>query len=258
MGRAVAGFVTGESALPRARILVVEDHPLTGPAIQQALVQDGFEVELAGTLARARKRFEAATPDIVILDVHLPDGSGLSLCSEFRRTTNVPIIVVSGADTVDERIAGFDAGADDYVVKPVHTAELSRRVDAVLRRAAVQRAETVLFGPDGMELHPDRGEARRGDISVRVTRSEVGILRALLTRNGVPVQPEDLCREVWGYAAIADANFIQQHVSRLRRKLRSIDAGELIQTAYGVGYLIPAVAPTSSPSGVEIGSRSLE
>ncbi|MDO9453058.1 MAG: response regulator transcription factor [Stagnimonas sp.] len=245
MDPAAAGLTTTDSAPPRARILVVEDHPLTGPAIQQALAMDGFEVELAGTLARARARFEAGTPDIVILDVHLPDGSGLSLCSHFRQTTSVPIIVVSGADTVEDRIAGFDAGADDYVVKPIHIAELSRRVDAVLRRAGVRPAEAVLYGSGGMELHLDSGEARRGGASVRITRSEVGILRALLIRNGVPVQPDDLCREVWGYSALADANFIQQHVSRLRRKLHKIDAGDLIQTAYGVGYVIPARTSSS-------------
>lgn len=229
-------------AAARARVLVVEDHPLTGVTIQSALAADGFDVDLAATVQRGRARFEALAPDLAILDVHLPDGSGLDLCVHIRQTSNVPVIVVSGADSLEERIAGFDAGADDYVVKPVHVAELSKRVEAVLRRAGLRQTEYVVAGPLGVLLHVGSGEVEREGRRVRVTRSEVGILRALFGQPGVPVHPDDLSRLVWGYTAAADPNFIQQHISRLRRKLREVEAGDLIQTTYGVGYAVPPAA----------------
>lgn len=234
----------------RARVLLVEDNPLTGGVLVAGLATHGYEVELAPTLRRARARLQAVRFDLVLLDVRLPDGSGLELCAELRAHGDIPVVIVSGADTLPERIAGFDAGADDYVVKPLYPLELARRLDAVLRRAGAARSELVP-GPAGLTLDLGALEVRRGEQRVRLTRSEAGLLRVLLERPGVAIGAHELSHRIWDYEAVGDPNFIQQHISRLRRKLRAVGVDHVIQTVYGVGYAVatPRTGTAGSPDG---------
>ena len=226
-----------------ARVLVVEDDHDVGELIAAGLERHGHSATLVRDAAGAWQRLEHDEFDLVILDVRLPGESGLDLCRRLRVSGELPIIMVSGAGSLADRVAGFDAGADDYVVKPVHPAELGRRVDAVLRRAR-RPSPPSLLGPRGLELDVRAGEAVLGDRRVRLTRSEVGLLGSLLGRAGAAVPAEDLCRQVWGYEAVADPNFLQQHISRLRRKLRSLGLmEEIIRTVYGVGYRVDSVPP---------------
>ena len=224
-------------APPRACVLLVEDNSMTGDVLVAGLAAHGYAVEIAPTLRRARRRLGEDRFDVVLLDIRLPDGSGLELLNEIRADSALPVIVVSGADSLADRVAGFDAGADDYVVKPLYPLELARRLDAVLRRAGPPAAE-MIAGPDGLMLNVGNLEVTLRGHSVRLTRSEAGLLRALLERPGVALPSDDLSRRIWNYESAGDPNFIQQHISRLRRKLRSIGAEDVITTIYGVGYAI--------------------
>lgn len=241
----------GDHAGRTGRILLVEDDPGIGELMTSALSYHGHEVELAPSLESARQHLARATYDLAMLDVRLPDGSGLSLCSELRSSSDIPIIIVSVADSLEDRIAGFDAGADDYVTKPFYARELSMRVAALLRRSST-RDEELLAGPQGLQLDVTVGDAKVGERRVRLTRSEAGVLAALLRSAGSVVSAEEICRQVWRYQSVGDANFVQQHVSRLRRKLRGIGLPrDLVRTVYGSGYTIDSDGDPGSEAGVE-------
>lgn len=229
-----------------ARVLVVEDEQDVGELMVAGLQRHGHSATLVSNAADAWTRLAHGDVDLVILDVRLPGESGLDLSRRIRAASDLPVIMVSGAGALADRVAGFDAGADDYVVKPVHHAELGRRVDAVLRRARRAVPQSVA-GPHGLALDVRTSEAVLGSRRVRLTRSEAGLLGALFEHAGSAVTAEDLCREVWGYEALADPNFLQQHISRLRRKLRSLGIEyEVIRTVYGVGYLVDPEKPSGS------------
>ncbi|MCK9494328.1 MAG: response regulator transcription factor [Dehalococcoidia bacterium] len=229
----------------RARILLVEDQPETGEVLDAALQTAGYAVEWATSLQAARRLLLAQDFDLLVTDVRLPDGSGLDLCYEVTTTSDTPVIVVSSADTARDRIAGFEAGADDYVVKPFHLFELRKRIEAVLRRAAPQRRDGV-DDVRGLTLHVASGQIEYQGQRARLTRSEVGILQVLMGQPGRTHSAAELSGRVWGYEQLPDANFVQQHVSRLRRKLATLGAEGVIETVYGVGYTI-ATTPSDDP-----------
>ena len=226
---------------PRARILVIEDQAQTGEVLHGALEAAGYDTEWATNIRRARQLLGAGAFDLVLTDVRLPDGSGLDICYEIRTSSRTPVIVVSSADTPRDRIAGFEAGADDYVVKPFHLFELRKRIEAVLRRSGGRQVDSV-DAPGGMKLHLGVGEVEFGGQRARLTRSEVGILQTLLEQPGRAYSAADLSGRVWGYETVPDANFVQQHISRLRRKLATVGVEGLIETVYGMGYAIAASA----------------
>ena len=229
---------------PRARILVVEDQAQTGEVLHGALEAAGYEAQWATNVRRARQLLSTEAFDLVLTDIRLPDGSGLDICYEIRTSSRTPVIVVSSADTPRDRIAGFEAGADDYVVKPFHLFELRKRIEAVLRRTGARQVEAV-EAPGGMKLHLGVGEVEFGGRRARLTRSEVGILQTLLEQPGRAYSAADLSGRVWGYETVPDANFVQQHISRLRRKLATVGVEGLIETVYGMGYAIAAGAGAS-------------
>jgi len=238
------------------QVLLVEDDLATADVIAAGLALCGHAVEVVSTLHEARRFLKSGPVDLVLLDVGLPDGSGLDLCAELCAGDHLPVIVVSSAGTAEERVRGFDVGADDYVVKPVNVLELARRVEAVLRRSGFRAVDARVEDPSGLHLDVRRGEATFRGQSVSLTRSETGILRVLLEQPGQAVPLDEICQRVWNYQAFGDANFVHQHLSRLRRKLRLIGfSGEAIQTIYGVGYVFEssphaAVAPPPTAESV--------
>ncbi|MGE3961713.1 MAG: response regulator transcription factor [Dehalococcoidia bacterium] len=235
---------------PRARILVIEDQAQTGEVLHGALQAAGYEVQWATSARRARQMLASHEFDLLVTDVRLPDGSGLDICYEVRSASQTPVIVVSSADTPRDRIAGFEAGADDYVVKPFHLFELRKRIEAVLRRTGSRRRDAI-EGPHGLRLLLGNGEVEVGGQRARLTRSEVGIMQVLLEQPGRAYSAADLSGRVWGYETVPDANFVQQHISRLRRKLSKLGAGDVIETVYGLGYAISLVSDTDSPRTTE-------
>lgn len=225
-------------------VLLVEDNKQAMDIIEAMLVGSGHDVIAVMTVAEARSHLDQQRFDLVVLDIGLPDGSGLDLCAEVRRLDGPPVIITSAAGTPEERIAGFDAGADDYVPKPLHPVELIRRVDAVLRRTGFEVSRSTITAPHQLELDLRTGNVCYRGQSALLSRSEAALLRLLIERVGTACDTSELIRRVWNYEDIGDANFLHQHVSRLRRKLQAIGyPRETIVTVYGVGYALMDDAP---------------
>jgi two-component system, OmpR family, response regulator MprA len=221
------------------RVLVVDDEPAVREALERALRLAGYEVELAvdGEEALVRLGLEPGAADLVVLDVLMPKLDGLEVCRRLRRLGNgVPILMLTARDDVDDRVAGLDAGADDYVVKPFALEELFARVRALLRRSGNGTEEVLRFAD--LELDPRRYEVRRADDAIELTRTEFSLLE-LLMRNPRQVLTRSLIFErVWGYDFGPSSNSLEVYIGYLRRKTEAGGGPRLIQTVRGVGYAL--------------------
>lgn len=219
-----------------ARILVVDDDRRITAMLRRTLAYEGYEVDLAtdGTkgLLAARDR----PPDLVILDVMMPGLDGLEVCRRLRSGGSVPILMLTARDEVPDRVAGLDAGADDYLVKPFALEELTARVRALLRRSDGSGGTILSFGD--LRLDTARREAARGTRSIELTTKEYELL-ALFLRHPRQVLTRDLILEhVWGYDFGGDANVLEVYVGYLRSKIEEGGEPRLIQTVRGAGYVL--------------------
>ncbi|MEX2372291.1 MAG: response regulator transcription factor [Dehalococcoidia bacterium] len=221
-----------------ARILLIEDDEGVRDAVSAALTNLGWETVAVESGEEALSVFARTSIDLVILDLGLPGIPGIEVLRQLRSRSDIPVLVMSAAGTVDDRVAGFDFGADDYVVKPFELAELERRVRAVLRRATGPRPDDVLHGPADIRLMLRAHEAFVGETRVHLTPKEFDVLRVLLARRGEVIQPDDLSVEIWGYETFGSRNYVEAHVSRLRGKLAEAGAPDVVGTVRGVGYMI--------------------
>lgn len=216
------------------RILVIEDETDIADPLQRFLQREGHAVDVAGDLATAEAALAVAGFDAVLLDLALPDGSGLDLLRRERRAGNrVPVIIATARDQISDRIAGLDAGADDYVVKPYDLGEVEARLRAHGRRAGGDPAsETMLDG----ELRIDRARARlfRNGTEIRLTSREWAVFEALLGARGRVLSRRVLEDRLYAFEDEIAGNAVEVYISRLRGKL---GAG-IIQTRRGLGYLI--------------------
>ncbi|MEO6857377.1 MAG: response regulator transcription factor [Solirubrobacteraceae bacterium] len=221
------------------RLLVVDDDRALRDALRRALAIFGYEVVLAETGAQALSEISGSAPDAVVLDVGLPDIDGLEICRLLRREGNrVPVLMLTARETVSDRIAGLDAGADDYLVKPFDIDELRARLRALLRRAA---------NPAGSEAGPSFGELKLdssrhgvvvGDKFVELTRTEYQLLE-LLMLNPRQVLPHAVIYDrVWGYDFGPASNALRVYVGYLRRKIETAGSRASIQSVRGVGYAL--------------------
>jgi two-component system, OmpR family, response regulator MprA len=221
------------------RVLVVDDEPAVREALERALKLAGYEVELAadGEEALVRLGLEPGAADLVVLDVLMPKLDGVEVCRRLRRIGNdVPILMLTARDGVDERVAGLDAGADDYVVKPFALEELFARVRALLRRTGNGGEEVLRFAD--LELDPRRYEVSRGGEGIHLTRTEFSLLE-LLMRNPRQVLTRSLIFErVWGYDFGPSSNSLEVYIGYLRRKTEAGERPRLIHTVRGVGYAL--------------------
>ena len=223
----------------QARVLVVDDEPLVRDTVAGVLELDGADAEGVGTGEQALCALESNGYDLVILDVGLPGMSGFDTMREIRTGSDVPVIFLTAAGELSERVAGFDLGADDYVVKPTELPELSRRVRAVLRRRSGQVGVLdELTGPCGIRMRLRSHEICVNGEALNLTPKEFSVMRLLLERRGQVINTDELSSEVWGYETFGSRNFVEAHISRLRSKLRSSGAGDVITTLRGVGYVI--------------------
>jgi len=223
-------------------ILVVEDDEDYADIISHTLKRDGHDVVHVDSIRGAVKFSERKAPDMAVLDVMLPDGTGLDLCTALRGVApETPILVLSSLDRTSDVIAGLDAGADDYLSKPFDPSELAARTRALLRRAkcdapaANSRAEVLTA--DGLEIDITNQVASYDGSGLGCTPIEVDILAQLIRYPGQALSHTFLTEKVWGYKNVPDATLLKGHVSSIRRKLR--DAGgdeEMIRTVHGVGY----------------------
>src|SRR5262245_41264608 len=220
------------------RLLVVEDDPQVRAMLTRALRYEGFEVIAASDGSEAMASLRASRPDLLLLDLLLPDADGVDLCGRLRAEGDpLPILMLTARDTVSDRVAGFEAGADDYLVKPFSTAELVARVRALLRRARDRPAPSTRRVGD-LELDASTHEVRRGGRSLRLTRREFDLLALFLEHPGTVLARERLLTEAWGFHSPVETNAIDVYVGYLRRKLEEGGGPRVIHTVRGVGYVL--------------------
>jgi two-component system, OmpR family, response regulator MprA len=220
------------------RILVVDDEPAVRAALERALGLDGYDVGLAEDGLDALVAIQRERPELVVLDVLMPGLDGIAVCRRLRRDGDrTPVLMLTARDAVSDRVAGLDAGADDYLVKPFALEELLARVRALLRRTVNGDQHGVLRFAD-LSLDPATREVRRGDREIELTRTEFLLLELFLL-NPKQVLPRSLIFErVWGYDFGPTSNSLEVYVGYLRRKLESGGEARLLQTVRGVGYAL--------------------
>ena len=220
-------------------VLMVEDERSITVPLSEALAREGFDTQVAGTVAEALEIAGKLAPDLVLLDVMLPDGSGYDVCRELRRNSEVPIIMLTARGEETDRVVGLELGADDYVVKPFSAREVVARIRAVLRRTgAIDRpAEPEPLAVGQLGLDPDRRSASLAGEELELTRKEFDLLQLLMTEAGSVVSRERLIDEVWDVNWFGSTKTLDVHVSALRRKLGD-DSGSprYLHTVRGVGF----------------------
>jgi two-component system, OmpR family, response regulator MprA len=221
------------------RILVVDDERAVRESLQRALELEGYEIELAadGREALARLENGEPQPDAVILDVLMPVIDGLEVCRRLRRSGNrVPVLMLTARDEIENRVAGLDAGADDYVPKPFALEELVARIRALLRRTTGTSDDILRFAD--LELDPGTREVRRNGDPIELTRTEFALLELFMTNPRQVLTRSIIFERVWGYDFGFASNSLDVYIGYLRRKTEAGDKPRLIQTARGVGYAL--------------------
>ena len=220
------------------KILVVDDERAVRESLRRALELEGYEIELAADGGEALERLEAESqPDALVLDVLMPGVDGLEVCRRLRRAgSRLPVLMLTARDAVENRVAGLDAGADDYVTKPFALEELLARIRALLRRTTNGAGEALRFAD--LELDPGTREVRRGGELVELTRTEFSLLE-LFMRNPRQVLTRSIIFErVWGYDFGYGSNSLDVYIGYLRRKTEAGGKPRLIHTVRGVGYAL--------------------
>ncbi len=223
---------------PGARILIVEDELAMRNVLNNALERHGYRVLIANDGEQGLERALKEEPDLILLDVMMPKLSGFEVCAELRRLgRTVPILMLTAKGSVDDKVKGLDAGADDYLAKPFSRDEMLARVRALLRR--VERKERELTVVEFSDVKIDFTQQRvwKADGEVALTVKEFGMLRLLLETPGEPVSRERFLDVVWGYTAYPVTRTVDKHVVSLRQKIENDpDSPEWIKTVHGVGY----------------------
>jgi two-component system, OmpR family, response regulator len=217
-----------------ARVLVVEDEPAIRDSVCTALAEAGYLVSGQADGLRLREIAGLFRPDLAIVDIMLPGPDGLSLARQLRTRDDLPVLFLTARDGLDDRLAGFAAGADDYLIKPFALTELLARVHALLRRAGRLRSATTEAGD--LLLDEAARAAWRAGQPLELTRTEFQLLAYLLARRGRAVSKAELLTQVWGYGCY-DPNLVEVRISSLRRKLEA-HGPRIIDTARGHGYTI--------------------
>lgn len=219
------------------RILTVEDDERIRTSVRLALEDEGWTVLEAETGEEALATFARTPTAVVLIDIMLPDIDGFEVCRAIRRTSDVPIVMVTARDDTHDVVAGLEAGADDYLTKPFAPKELSARIRALLRRtrAADPSSPHLRFGD--LEIIPDEGVVRRNGAEVHLTKTEFKLLVELASTPGKVLSRETLLDKVWGYDYFADGRLVDVHVRRLRTKVENDPANPRhVVTVRGLGY----------------------
>jgi DNA-binding response OmpR family regulator len=215
------------------RLLLVEDDPMIGESLEEGLRDERHAVDWARDGRSAELALETGSYDLVLLDLGLPGKQGLEVLSAYRgRGGKAPVLIITARDATRERIAGLDAGADDYLVKPFDLDELYARVRAVLRRSAGRSSPELSFG--GVTLDPATHEAARDGLPLHLSAREFALLQALMDRPGVVVSRAALEEKLYGWNEEVGSNTVEVHIHALRRKL----GAEFIKNVRGVGYKV--------------------
>lgn len=228
------------------RILVVDDDRAVRESLRRSLSFNGYTVDLATDGQDALEQVATSRPDAMVLDVMMPRVDGLEVCRRLRSTgDDLPILVLTARDSVSERVAGLDAGADDYLPKPFALEELLARLRALLRRAAPDPdspADEVLRFAD-LSLDPATREVTRGDRPISLTRTEFSLMEMLMANPRRVLTRSRILEEVWGYDFPTSGNALEVYVGYLRRKTEAGGEPRLIHTVRGVGYVLRETPP---------------
>jgi len=218
------------------RVLVVEDDRDIADVLRRSLGMEGYEVRLAGDGEEALAESAVFEPDAVVLDLGLPKLDGVEVCRRLRGEGDVPILMLTARDGVDDRVEGLDSGADDYLVKPFERVELLARLRALLRRRPPRGSGFLVAGD--LRLNPDTREVLRGEREIELTGREFELLEHLMRNERLVVSRQTLLDEVWDYHPYAETNTIDVFVSNLRRKLEADGEERVLHTVRGSGYVL--------------------
>ena len=223
-----------------SRVLIVDDDDAIRDLLRMALRHVGYDVETASTCLAARNLIERRPPDLMLLDVMLPDGDGFAFCRRVRESgLDVPVLFLTARDTLEDKVRGLTVGGDDYLTKPFGLEELVARIAAILRRGGKAAHAGRLYEYADVVLDDDRHEVTRGGVPVELSPTEFKLLRYFLANRERALSKLQILDHVWGYDFDGDGNVVETYVSYLRRKLDPL-GGPLIQTIRGIGYRLRA------------------
>jgi two-component system response regulator MprA len=216
---------------------ICEDDAHLRSVLERALRQEGFRVRLTASGREAVEVFTASPPDLLVLDIGLPDADGRDVCQALRvNAVTGPVIFLTARDALTDRLSGFQVGADDYITKPFAVAELIARIRVAARRQAPSPSSDPARG--AIEVDPVQHAVRRGERAVQLTPTEFRMLAALAARPGEVVRRQELRAAGWPDGAIVHDNTIDAYIARLRRKLAEVASTETLETVRGVGYVL--------------------
>ena len=218
-------------------VLVIEDETSIASFVAAYLRNAGYVVTTAASAQAALVHLAGEMPALVILDLNLPDGDGVELCRRIRKTSDVPILMLTARDEDIDKIIGLEVGADDYMTKPFNPRELVARVKSILRRAAPERrrTESEELQHGDLNINSGKREVHVGDEEIRLAPKEFDLLWELLDHRGIVLTRDQLLERVWGYTFAGDTRTVDVHVRQIRRKLG--DASPIV-TVWGVGYKV--------------------
>ena len=220
------------------RVLVVEDDDGVRESLRRALTLGGWEVLSAEGGQEGLFKARNEHPDVIVLDIGMPDIDGLEVCASLRRDGNrTPILMLTAREAVSDRIAGLDAGADDYLPKPFDVGELQARLRALIRRG-IAEADGRKLRFDNLELDPDAHAVRVGERTIELTRTEYQLLELFMLNPRRVLSSEVIYDRVWGYDFGPSGNALRVYVGYLRRKLEAEGEPRVLQTVHGVGYVL--------------------
>jgi two-component system, OmpR family, KDP operon response regulator KdpE len=224
----------------RARVLIIEDEPSIVKVLGTHLAASGYEISTASTAQESIQSVAQSAPDVILLDLGLPDQDGKDVIPDLRRWTDAPIVVLSARHEEEERISALDLGADDYVTKPFRMGELQARLRAALRRAQTKKEAPKAFSAGGLEIDFDRRAVKMSGELMRLTRKEYDLLACLAHHAGQVVTHKQLLAAGWG-GAMTDTQFVRVYIGQLRQKIEADpSAPALILTEPGIGYRLRA------------------
>ena len=218
------------------RILVIDDDRKITAALRRGLTYNGFEVDVANAGAEGLARARASKPDLVVLDILMPGLNGLDVTRQLREDSDVPILMLTARDALEDRVLGLETGADDYLVKPFAFAELLARIRALLRRRQAEQPIVLQF--EDLELDTATHEGRRRGHPIALTAKEYELLEMFLRNPRRVLTREQILERVWGFDSEVDTHVLEVYVGYLRQKLEAGGAPRVIQTVRGVGYML--------------------
>jgi DNA-binding response OmpR family regulator len=219
-----------------AKILLIEDDPNIADFVKRGLFHNGFEVATAETGCEGLQAAQATTPDLVVLDLMLPDIDGIDVCRQLRTRGGLGIIILTARHLVGDRVRGLEAGADDYLSKPFAFAELLARARSVLRRCSGWTEGVIKVGD--LTIDVEKREVSRGDRIVDLTPREFELLKLLAENTGKPLRREAILQQVWGYKLEGESDPVKVYINYLRGKLNVNGESDLIHTLRGFGYVL--------------------